>query len=263
MQRLVSLLIRTSTEPFALDREFPWWEYRLAFPIDALVTHAGAMTGRRCFKSHIPYDALPKHPQVRYIHVVRDPRDVARSYHNHTSHFTEAARRQMSNEGLGDPRIGIPYPAIESDPDRFFRRWISEGALPGQCSGTPFLPYIPFERSFLDHRDDPNLLIVHYADLKRDLVDGMARIARFLGVTLPLEELAARAEHARFETMRKDGAKIIPGVVKNFEGGAETLFHCARKSGWRDVFAESDLARFDAALEAAFSPEEKRFLLEG
>lgn len=263
VQRLVSLLIRRNTEPFALDREFPWWEYRLAFKIDDLVAHAKAMTGRRCFKSHIPYDALPKHVEVRYIHVVRDPRDVALSYHNHTRHFTEAARRQMSDEGLGDPRIGVPYPTIEADPASFFHRWISEGALPGLTSGMPFLPYIPFERSFLNHRDDPNLLILHYADLKRDLVGSMTRIAGFLGVQLSKYELTERAEHATFEAMRRDGAKIIPGVAKNFEGGADTLFRCARKSGWLGHFRETDLSYFEADLASAFCPNDIRFLLEG
>jgi aryl sulfotransferase len=127
----------------------------------------------------------------------------------------------------------------------------------------PFLPYIPFEQSFLDHRDDPNLLILHYADLKRDLVGSMTRIAGFLGVQLSQYELTDRAEHATFEAMRRDGAKIIPGVAKNFEGGADTLFRCARKSGWRGYFREPDISFFEAELASAFCATDLRFLLDG
>lgn len=263
VQRLVSLLVRPTTEAFALDREFPWWEYRLAFDIDALVAHADAMTGRRCFKSHIPFDGLVVHDEVRYIHVVRDPRDVALSYHNHTSGFTAKARAEMDAVGLADPRIGRPYPPIDADPAAFFHRWLTEGALPPFSSGTPFLPYIPFEQSYLAESGRDNLLIVHYADLKRDLVGEMGRIARFLGVDKTVAEITALAAHGEFSAMRKDGAALIPGVVKNFEGGAERLFHSARQAGWRGVFAERDLAEFDRRLAEAFSPGERQFLMAG
>ncbi len=263
VQRLVGLLIRNSAEAFAIDREFPWWEYRHAFSIDALVAHADAMTGRRCFKSHVPFDGLPVFDEVRYIHCVRDPRDVAMSYHNHTSGFTAAAIEQMSAAGLADPRIGLPYPEISRDPAQFFHRWLTEGATPDQTSGMPFLPYVPFEQSFLNQRGRANLLILHYADLKRDLVGEMGKIAQFLGISLEPQRLAALAQHGEFAAMRKAGAQLIPGVAKNFEGGAERLFHSARQSGWRGIMADADLARLEAMLEAGFSSEDKRFLMHG
>ena len=41
------------------------------------------------------------------------------------------------------------------------------------------------ENSFWDAKDDPNVLLVHYADLKRDRAGEMRRIADFLGIATP------------------------------------------------------------------------------
>ena len=53
-----------------------------------------AQAHRRFIKSHLPLDALPYFPQVRYIVVVRDPRDVFMSFWNHYSAMTDALLRR-------------------------------------------------------------------------------------------------------------------------------------------------------------------------
>lgn len=43
-----------------------------------------ALPEPRIITSHLPYELLPKHPQAKYIYVVRNPKDCCVSYFHHT-----------------------------------------------------------------------------------------------------------------------------------------------------------------------------------
>jgi hypothetical protein len=43
--------------------------------------------------------------------------------------------------------------------------------------------------NFREYRNDPNVLLLHYANVRRDLKGSVAKIAYFLGVDLNEEEL--------------------------------------------------------------------------
>ena len=53
--------------------------------LDAVFARLEAQTRRRVIKSHLPLDAVPFFPELRYLVVVRDPRDVFMSFWNHYS----------------------------------------------------------------------------------------------------------------------------------------------------------------------------------
>ena len=52
----------------------------------------------------------------------------------------------------------------------------------------------------------PNLLFVHYNDLKEDLAGEMRRISDFLGIDTPESLLPSLVEAAGFAAMKKNGA---------------------------------------------------------
>jgi aryl sulfotransferase len=54
--------------------------------------------------------------------------------------------------------------------------------------------------------------------------------------------------------MRRDAAKIAPGVTSMFEKGPETFFFKASNGRWRDVLSAQDLARYQAKVGDNFSP---------
>src|SRR5215470_10659968 len=74
-QRIVSLLIFQSAEPRPMWPTSPHVDGRRE-PIEAVLARIEAQDHRRFLKSHLPFDALPIHDEVHYIHVARDPRDV-------------------------------------------------------------------------------------------------------------------------------------------------------------------------------------------
>jgi len=59
MQRIVAMLVMQSAEPQPVWDLSPWPDMRIFGPIEEVLAHAEAMTHRRFFKSHLPFDALP------------------------------------------------------------------------------------------------------------------------------------------------------------------------------------------------------------
>lgn len=61
----------------------PWIDARFQGPVDEELAQLEAQTHRRFIKSHLPLDGLPYYPNVKYLVVARDPRDVFMSLMNH------------------------------------------------------------------------------------------------------------------------------------------------------------------------------------
>ena len=253
MQRIVHLLIFKSTEPRPVDKISPWIDRRFPVPLNEVLAGIEAQQHRRSLKTHLPLDGLPLFDEVKYIHIARDGRDACMSYHNHVSNFTAETLARLDREGLEDETIGRPYPRASKDPAQFFRRWISQGEVPGHTDGSPFVSFFVLERTYWSERKRPNFLLLHYNDLKADLQGEMQKIAAFLNIEIPTKLWPQLIEAASFEAMRRDGAKIAPGVTSMFERGAETFFFKASNERWRGVLTAEDLAFYNAKVRENFS----------
>lgn len=253
MQQIVGLLIFQTPEPRPVGEIAAWIDRRLAPPAETLFAELDAQTHRRFLKSHLPFDGLPIHDDVRYIHVARDGRDACLSYHNHLTGFRPEMRAALDKSGLEDETIGRPYPEVAEDPAEFFRKWVTEGVC-GESDGMPFLSYFGLERSYWRERRRPNMLLVHYRDLKADLAGEMRRIARFLDIAIPKAVFPDLVKAATFEQMRRAGDKLHPRLLKQFEGGAARFFNKGENDRWRGVLSEDDLALYDRKMKAGVSP---------
>jgi aryl sulfotransferase len=262
MQRIVGMLVFHSAEPFSIHDVSPWFDARFREPIEAVAAKAEAQTHRRVLKSHLPLYALPLHDGgVRYIHVARDGRDACLSFHNHSLAFTAAALAKFDRIGMEDPRIGRPYPRPEPDFRAFFRRWVAtEGAAE---QATPAPDFFEFERSWWSERARPNILLVHYADLKSDLGGEVRRIAAFLGIECAADIIDRIVEAARFGAMRRDGAKLLPNAGVTFEGGADRFLFRGTNGRWRDVLGPNELALYEARVAAGFTLDCARWIEGG
>src|SRR5207253_2888196 len=158
---------------------------------------------RRFVKSHLPLDALPYFPEVRYIWVARDTRDVFMSLWNHYSSHTEVAYEQIA---AGDP-VGGPFPRCPDDPRDFWRSWITRASFPWESDGWPWWSHHYHAASFWPYRHLPNLLAVHYNDLLADLDGQIGRVARFLGIDVTEADWPALVAAARFDAMREEAIR--------------------------------------------------------
>ena len=262
MQRIVSMLIFASAEPKHLWDLSPWPDMRLFGPIDATLAIAEAQTHRRFFKTHMPYDALPRPDGVKFIHVGRDGRDAALSLHNHLSNFTPETLAQLDEISVGDPKFGDPYPRADDDPADFFHRWVTDEKNDGQ--GDPGASFFEVEKSYWAARHDPNLLLVHYADLKRDRGSEMRRVAEFLDIEISESLWPSLIEAASFETMRRQGDELIPALQMLWgDQGSNRFFNKGINRRWEGVFNQKDLALYDEKVRSAFEPERARWIKHG
>jgi aryl sulfotransferase len=263
MQRIVDLLVFRTPEPRPLMEVSPWIDRRLPEPLGAVLARIEAQAHRRFLKSHLPFDGLPIHDEVRYIHVARDGRDACLSFHNHASGFTPGMLEALDRVGLEDKAIGRPYPRIPADPAEYFHRWLTEGAVPGHGDGLPGMSFFRFVRSWWEQRHRPNLLLVHYADLKADLAGEMRRVADHLGISVPDETWPVLAEAAGFDVMRRQGGTLMTQAAGMLRGGSDRFFHRGTTGRWRGVLREEDLAAYEAKAEAEFSPACARWVTSG
>ena len=89
--------------------------------------------------------------------------------------------------------------------------------------------------TFWELRGEPNLLFVHYADLKADLAGEMRRVASFLEIEPPTSLWPAVVERCTFDAMKARSDEI--GAFQNFEGGAQSFLFKGTNGRWRDTLA--------------------------
>jgi aryl sulfotransferase len=262
-QRIVDLLIFGNPEPRPVMDISPWIDRRFPEPVEAVMARIEAQEHRRFLKAHLPADGLPLFDEVRYVHVTRDGRDACISYHNHGSGLTPGMLEGLVRAGLEDETIGRSFPRVPADRAEHFHRWLTEGAVPGHADGLPHLSFFRFERSWWEERHRPNVLLVHYDDLKADLAGEMRRLADFLGIAVPPGLWPALVEAAGFGAMRRDGEALMGSVAGIFRGGAGRFFHAGTNGRWRGVLREEELALYEAKIEAALPPACARWVAHG
>lgn len=263
MQRIVNLLIFQTPEAQPLDRISPWIDMRISRPIEELLESIELQSHRRAMKSHLPLDGLPLYDEVRYIHVGRDGRDAVMSFHNHGTGFKEQVLNNLDAAGLADETLARAYPRIPADPAEYFHRWLGIGAVPGQTDGYQFVSFFEFEKSYWAERHRKNLLFVHYGDLKADLEAEMRRIADFLDITVPEKEWPSLVRAAGFDSMKQQGAELMPGVTGMFNEGKDRFFNKGQNGRWKGVFTKEDLTVYEGKLAASLSPDCIRWLEAG
>src|SRR5262245_57008405 len=242
MQQIVSLLLFQSPEPRPLWELSPWIDARF-LPLDEMQSVIEAQRHRRFLKSHLPFDGLPYYEQLRYIHVARDARDTCMSFFNHCAAFTPEIYAALD---AAAPELGL-YPRCPADPRAFWRRWFTQGVIPGARDGCPDLSFLDLETAYWRARRTENLLLVHYNDLKADLEGEMRRIAGFLSIEPPAALWPRLIEAATFEAMKRHGETFLGRARDIFEGGADRFFFKGTNGRWRDEMTAEDLALYEQA----------------
>jgi aryl sulfotransferase len=261
MQRILGMLVLQSPEPRPISEVSTWIDARFREPAEAVLARMAAQAHRRILKSHLPADALPLYEGVRIVHVARDERVACLSFHNHSLAFKPATLAVFDRIGLEDPRIRRPYPRPDPDVRAFFREWVGTRADSGQA--TPSLDFFAFQASWWAERARPNVLMVHYADLKADLAGEVRRVAGFLGIACTPDLLGRIAEAAGFEAMRRDGDRLLPEFGAIFEGGAGRFLFKGTNGRWRSLLGPEELALYDARVAADLPADCARWLEGG
>ena len=233
MQQILAQLIFNGSEDVCATELSPWLDLRVP-PAEVKLAAVEAQTHRRFLKTHLPLDALVFHPTVRYIVCCRDGRDVAWSLHNHHLHATDAWYDAVNNSpGL----VGDPVPRAQPDPKDAFLTWLRK-------DGAPFWPYFSHIASWWAVKDLPNVLLVHYADMKRDLEGTVRRVAAFLGIDASDDLIATTVSHSTFTYMKANASAVIPVGGLFWAGGAKRFIHKGTNKRWEEALGEEEIAEY-------------------
>ena len=250
-QRIVGMLVFGSAEPFAVQDSSPWPDFRVP-PPGAMAALAETQKHRRFLKSHLPFDALPRYEGVKYIHVARDGRDAAMSMFNHKSNYTPEVVARFTEISANDPKFAdTPFAWVPSDPAQHFHDWLDgwENAM-----GDDGADDWTMERSCWEARHDPDVLLVHFNDLKADREAEMRRIADFLEIETDPDVWPQIVAAAGFEAMKGKAAELMPSAEGIWKGGGGTFLHKGTNGRWRDVYRSEDMEAYDRRVAEEFSP---------
>ena len=159
----------------------------------------------------------------KYIYIVRNPKDVLVSLHTHVS--------------------AIPF-VIQKDWDDYFEQF-SQGDV-------SFGNYFDHVQSWWAHKDDDNVLILKYEDMKKDLPSAVATIAKFIDQDIGKELVEEIAHTCRttFENMKKDSTANHEWMNHLHHDDLNPYLRKGEVGGWKDYFTPEQAGRLDAVYQA-------------
>lgn len=241
MQTVVnSLLFPKGDSPGPVILLAPWFDARF-FPVEDLARDLAAQTGRRSIKTHTPADGILWFDDCQYIVVGRDPRDAFMSWTNHVTNVKSEMLMELARSAVADG-IEVAPAQPPTDIHEMFAGWLQDATLLNHIA------------SFWARRDQPNVLFVHYNDMKDNLEAEMRRVAAFLDIDIPDALWPQVVERCTFAAM-----KARPDEIGDFErlftGGAETFLFKGTNGRWRDVLTDDEVAACDARARELLPPD--------
>ncbi len=203
---------------------------------------------RRAFKTHagppdLPFIKAGSGKDVKYIVVSRNPEEAIVSFKLFLEQHTDAFYDLWK----------VPRAAM-TRPD--FPTWFREVAGPKEMTGMFFGPIA----QWWPLRHERNVLLLHFADMKRDLPGATRKVADFLGIKPSAAEWAKVDEHVSFEWMKRNESKfdtLAHTPVRVLESGGmmrKGKVGASREDGMTDEIARevrafgSKILRDEAAL---------------
>lgn len=187
-------------------------------------------------KSHLPISM--NNPDLlgtcKTFFVARNPKDACMSFFKHC--------RLMKNHGFVE------------DLDSF-----AEMYMAGDVFETPMVPSILEAWNLRSH---PNLCMVFYEDLKRDLPGQLRRMAKFLGKSYSDAEIEKLTGHLDIESFRKNPfINMSQGMGKEIcKEGEGTFIRKGQVGDWKNNFSPELSAKFDTWLEKQLLGTDLKFV---
>lgn len=251
-QQIISQLLFDGEEDMEVAEMSPWMDLRIP-PKEVKLPAVEAQTHRRFLKTHLPVDALVYAPEAKYIYIARDGRDVVWSFYNHHANANEGWYDALNNTpGRVGPPIGKPV----DDVREYFLEWLEK-------DGFPIWSLWENMRAWWEIRHLPNLMLLHFNDLKADMPGEIRRMAAFLNIDINEEKWPAIIEHCSFQYMKANATKSVPLGGAFWEGGAQTFINKGTNGRWRDILSDDDNRRYEETARQELGEECAHWLATG
>jgi aryl sulfotransferase len=129
--------------------------------------------------------------------------------------------------------------------------------------GHPFWSFWENVRTWWEFRHLPNILFVHFANLKRDMPGQMRRIAEFLDVPIDETRWEKILEYCSFDWMKRNATKSVPLGGAFWEAGAQVFINKGVNGRWAETLTPEDVAEYEARAVQELGPKCVRWLATG
>ena len=252
LQQIVAQLLFDGAEGMEVAEMSPWMDLRIP-PKEVKMPLVEAQTHRRFLKTHLPVDALVLSDRAKYVYIGRDGRDVLWSMYNHHANANEAWYDALNNS---PGRVGPPIEKPPSSITQYFDEWLNG-------DGHPFWPFWENIRSWWDIRDLPNVYLIHFADLKRDMAGEIRRVADFLEIPINEDIWESILLHCSFDYMKANATQSVPLGGAFWDGGAKTFIYKGQNGRWRDTLSAEEIQRYESLAVEKLGPDCAKWLAEG
>ncbi len=254
------LVFQTPDLPAPLTTLSPWMDM-LIRPVSQVHAQLDAQLHRRFVKTHTPLDGLPVQPQATYIVVGRDPRDIAVSLRHQGANLDRDVIARLLHGSV--PESGSQQLASKAATEREgLLRWMNSDDSPLQNLDTLRGLVWQLERAW-SRRHEPNVVLLHYSDLSRDLEGEMRRLAARLDIDVPEATWPALVEAATFEAMREQAADRVPDERAGIMKDPRKFFRRGGSGEWGEWLTDDDLAGYDGRVAALAPPDLVHWLHHG
>ncbi len=189
--------------------------------------HCNSQSSPRYIKTHLPHEMwvghLEKHPNIKVIQTLRNPKDSLISYYHH---FT------------ADLSMG----GFNGTWDQFFEI-VKAKKLPWGDFFEVNVEWYKF------NKDRENSLVLRYEDIKKDTKGEIDKIAKFIGYDLSERALQLVMKHS-----------VLGGVSQNLNKAPDwrteksTFIRKGSVGGWRDYFSPEQSEWVDARTREILEP---------
>ena len=186
------------------------------------------MPSPRMIRSHFCFDVMPKNmtKDAKVVVALRNPKDTIVSYYHH--------ERLIKLFGFcGSFREYF---------DIFMDGLVAWGS------------YWEYNKEIWKRKDDPNVLLVFYEDMKRDLASCIHKVAKFLDKDITEEQVRLLENHLSFESMKNNPTVNLEFMreigFNDIEGGR--FMRKGEVGDWKNYFDDDMNQRIDAAVKEHF-----------
>lgn len=153
------------------------------------VDYVDEMEGRRFIKSHMPWhllpDALKSNKNAKIVYTMRNPKDLAISFYHYCvlAHRVNCSLEEFLEVFLEN---NWPYGNVSKHMIEFYKR-----------------------------RNEPNVLVIKYEDMKKDLPSVIRKCAEHLDIkrTITDDDINKICEYVKFEKMEKNSSVNLESVI--------------------------------------------------
>ncbi len=197
---------------------------RFCIPLASKAVQQLSPEHKRVIKTHLSTDYVPYNEKARYIVVIRDPKEVfVSSYHFVASTFAPL---------MPSPKKWFELYLTDAFPLSFGSSWAKHAA------------------GYWALHDKPNVLILSYAGMKKDLPGTISKVAEFLGVDLSPAAFARVQEKCTFAYMKKIDEKFIPMPKGSLPWGDMEMMREGKSGNSSEMISMEQQRQIDAHFRA-------------